>query len=39
MVAKVKGRFAGAQGALEIAEDPTQSSAQITMRRSGSRSR
>ena len=31
MVAKVKGHFAGAQGALEIAEDPTQSSAQITI--------
>ncbi len=31
MVAKVKGHFAGAQGALEIAEDPTQSSAEITI--------
>jgi polyisoprenoid-binding protein YceI len=31
MVAKVKGHFAGAQGALEIAEDPTRSSAQITI--------
>jgi polyisoprenoid-binding protein YceI len=31
MVAKVKGHFSGAQGALEIAEDPTRSSAQITI--------
>jgi polyisoprenoid-binding protein YceI len=31
MVAKVKGHFAGAQGVLEIAEDPTQSSTQITI--------
>ena len=31
MVAKVKGHFAGPEGALVIAEDPTQSTAQVTI--------
>jgi polyisoprenoid-binding protein YceI len=31
MVAKVKGRFAGPEGVLAIAEDPTQSTAQLTV--------
>jgi polyisoprenoid-binding protein YceI len=31
MVAKVRGRFAGAQGSLVIAEDPAQSTAEITI--------
>jgi polyisoprenoid-binding protein YceI len=31
MVAKVRGQFAGAQGALEIAEDPAESTADITI--------
>lgn len=31
MVAKVKGHFAGAQGALEIADNPSESTAEITI--------
>lgn len=31
MIAKVKGHFAGPEGALIIAEDPTQSTAQVTI--------